>query len=139
MNEKLDSLVCVILSGGKGTRLQSVVQDVPKPMADISGEPFLSLLLTRMIAQGVKKFVLSVGYKRDVIINYYRENPIAGVDIQFAEEVEPLGTGGGIKHAASVLDSSNYLVLNGDSTCACLLYTSPSPRDATLSRMPSSA
>ena len=71
MNEKLDSLVCVILSGGKGTRLQSVVQDVPKPMADISGEPFLSLLLTRMIAQGVKKFVLSVGYKRDVIINYY--------------------------------------------------------------------
>ncbi|MCA6127315.1 hypothetical protein AI19_11915 [Thalassolituus oleivorans 4BN06-13] len=118
MNEKLDSLVCVILSGGKGTRLQSVVQDVPKPMADISGEPFLSLLLTRMIAQGVRKFVLSVGYKRDVIINYYRENPIAGVDIQFAEEVEPLGTGGGIKHAASVLDSSNYLVLNGDSTCA---------------------
>lgn len=115
---KLNSLVCVILCGGKGTRLQSVVQDVPKPMADINGEPFISLLVKRLVKQGVRKFVLSVGYKRESIINYFSTHEIDDVDIVFAPEESPLGTGGGIRNSAMMMDSEQYLVLNGDSTCA---------------------
>lgn len=118
ITNNLDSLVCIILCGGKGTRLQSVVQDVPKPMADIDGEPFISLLVKRLVNQGVRKFVLSVGYKRESIIGYFKSHNVDGVEIMIAEEETPLGTGGGIRNAAMSLNSDQYLVLNGDSTCA---------------------
>ncbi|TAN63416.1 D-glycero-D-manno-heptose 1-phosphate guanosyltransferase, partial [bacterium] len=61
----------IILAGGFGTRLKSVVSDVPKPMADINGRPFLAYLLSALSLSGVSKAILSVGYKHDVIQNYF--------------------------------------------------------------------
>ena len=55
----------VVLAGGLGTRLRSVVEDVPKPLAPVCGRPFLEYVLEYWIGQGVKRFILSVAYKRN--------------------------------------------------------------------------
>ena len=61
----------IILVGGMGTRLQSVVKDVPKPMADINGKPFLEYLMDNMLQYGATEFILCVGYLREVIMEYF--------------------------------------------------------------------
>lgn len=114
----------VILAGGFGTRLQSVVSDVPKPMADIHGSPFLELLLRRLAQQGVCRVVLSVGYRHEVIQQYFGDS-FASMEILYAIEQEPLGTGGGIQKALGMLQGADVFVLNGDTffdVCLADLY-----------------
>ena len=105
---------CVILVGGQGTRLRSVVQDIPKPMAGINGKPFLEYLLSFLNAQGCKRVVLSVGYKYEVIEQYFG-NQYLNLKIDYAVEKEPLGTGGGIKNSLSFITQNDFFLLNGDS------------------------
>lgn len=104
----------IILAGGKGTRLQSVVSQVPKPMALIGDQPFLSLLLKYLQKQGIERVVLSVGYMYEKIQEAYG-NEFNGISISYSIEDEPLGTGGAIAKAMSFTKSENILVLNGDS------------------------
>ncbi|MES2206964.1 MAG: sugar phosphate nucleotidyltransferase [Pseudomonadota bacterium] len=104
----------IILAGGLGTRLRAVVPHLPKPMAPINGRPFLEYQLDYWIAQGVRHFILSVGYKRNIIIKHfgrqYRE-----AQIEYAVEETPLGTGGALLLALQVLQPEQpFLVLNGD-------------------------
>ena len=90
----------IILAGGLGTRLRSVVSEVPKCMAPVAGKPFLWYLLKYLARYDVSKVVLSVGYLREVIykwIDEVRDDFSFGYD--YAVEEEPLGTGGGIKIA----------------------------------------
>ena len=61
----------VVLAGGLGTRLRSIVSDVPKPMAPIHGIPFLQYLLEYWLGQGIQEIILSVGYRSDKIQNYF--------------------------------------------------------------------
>jgi D-glycero-alpha-D-manno-heptose 1-phosphate guanylyltransferase len=103
----------IILAGGKGTRLQSVVNDLPKPMAPVNGKPFLWHLLSYLTQQGVSRFILSVGYKHRAIIDYFG-NSFNNAEIEYAIEQEPLGTGGGIKLAVSKVKSNQFWVINGD-------------------------
>jgi len=102
----------IILAGGMGTRLRSAVPGLPKPMAPIDGRPFLEHQMDYWIEQGVSRFVLSVGYLKEVIMNHfgvsYRATPL-----MYAIEDEPLGTGGGLLLAAQGLNEP-FLVLNGD-------------------------
>jgi len=105
---------CVILVGGQGTRLKSVVSDIPKPMADIGGKPFLEYLLCFLNYQGCSHCVLSVGYKHDVIENYFG-NQYLNIKLDYAIEEEPLGTGGGIKNSLRFIKENDFFLLNGDS------------------------
>ena len=105
----------IILAGGFGTRLQSVVKDVPKPMADINGKPFLHYLITSLKKNDVDKIVISVGYLQEKIIEYFGDNYL-DIDISYAKEDTPLGTGGAIKNSLQPIDLEKpVLVLNGDS------------------------
>ncbi len=104
----------VILAGGLGTRLRDVVPDLPKPMAPINGRPFLERQIDYWIGHGVNHFILSVGYRREVIMAHlgsrYRE-----ARIDYSVEETPLGTGGGLLLAIEKLDDrSPFLLLNGD-------------------------
>jgi D-glycero-alpha-D-manno-heptose 1-phosphate guanylyltransferase len=105
-------ITAIILAGGMGTRLRSVVTDVPKPMAPINGRPFLEHQMDYWIKHGVTQFVISVGYMKEVILDHfgvsYRNTPLT-----YAVEEQPLGTGGGLLLAAKGL-SEPFLVLNGD-------------------------
>jgi D-glycero-alpha-D-manno-heptose 1-phosphate guanylyltransferase len=107
-------LVAIILAGGFGTRLQSVVNDVPKPMAPVAGRPFLEWVLDHCLENGIKEAILSVGYKSETIINHFGKE-YKGIQIKHAVEHEPLGTGGAIRYAMEMLkDDKNCLILNGD-------------------------
>jgi D-glycero-alpha-D-manno-heptose 1-phosphate guanylyltransferase len=102
----------IILAGGMGTRLRSVVPDLPKPMAPISGRPFIEYQLDYWIDQGVDRFVVSVGYKKEVIMNHFGSS-YRSVPLIYAIEEEPLGTGGGLLLASQGLGEP-FLVVNGD-------------------------
>lgn len=103
----------IILAGGFGTRLQKVVNDVPKPMADINGRPFLSYLMDYLSSQDISKVLLSVGYKYEIIKNYFGLK-YKNLDIEYVIEAEPLGTGGALGKALKQTNENNVLVLNGD-------------------------
>ncbi len=104
----------IILAGGLGTRLRSVVSDVPKPMAPINGRPFLESLMDYWIDQGISRFILSVGYQCHVITEHFG-SAYRTAEVEYAIEYDRLGTGGGLLLAASKLrDEEAFLVLNGD-------------------------
>jgi D-glycero-alpha-D-manno-heptose 1-phosphate guanylyltransferase len=103
----------IVLAGGFGTRLKSVISNVPKPMAPIGGKPFLSYLLLLLSKKGVKKVIIAVGYLSDSIIEYYGDR-FEGMTLEYSLETEPLGTGGAIKLALNKVVSDHVLVMNGD-------------------------
>lgn len=106
--------VALILAGGLGKRLRSVVDDRPKPMALIQGRPFLAYQLDYWIGQGVSHFILSVGYKHEMIIDYFGQEH-NGATIEYVIEDKPLGTGGGLLLALQKSNiNSPFLFLNGD-------------------------
>jgi len=104
----------IILAGGFGTRLQSVFTDLPKPLAPVNGIPFLDYLLRYLKHFGLKKIILSVGYLSEKIEAHYH-SLFNGLEIFYAEEKIPMGTGGGIRLALETCDEKDVLVLNGDS------------------------
>ncbi len=104
----------IILAGGLGTRLRDTVPDLPKPMAPINGRPFLEHQMDYWIAQGVTRFVLSVGFRREQIVAHFGCE-YRGYEVAYAEEIEPLGTGGGLLQAVQKLKGdAPFLAMNGD-------------------------
>lgn len=106
----------IVLAGGLGTRLRSAVPDLPKPMAPVAGRPFLEHLLDQWIAQGVNRFVMSVGYRQEAITAHFGER-YHGAELIYAIEDQPLGTGGAVLAAARRLPAESadrILLLNGD-------------------------
>jgi len=103
----------VILAGGLGTRLKSVVKKIPKPMAPINGKPFLEYLLEYLKKNGIERVIISAGYKAEIISRYFGDK-FLGIDIEYAIEKEPLGTGGGILFAAKKISAYDFFLLNGD-------------------------
>jgi D-glycero-alpha-D-manno-heptose 1-phosphate guanylyltransferase len=104
----------IILAGGFGTRLQTVVSNLPKPMAPVNTIPFLNYQLRYLKHFGVKKIIFSVGYLFDKIQAYYKSE-FNGLQIEYVLEENPLGTGGGIRLAMGKCSDDLALVLNGDS------------------------
>lgn len=104
----------VVLAGGLGTRLRPAVPDVPKPMASVQGRPFCEWLLDYWIGQGIRRFVLSIGYMAEVFRSHFG-CAFGGAEIVYAVEDSPLGTGGALLNALRLVEHSvPCLVLNGD-------------------------
>ena len=104
----------MILCGGMGVRLRSVVSDRPKSMAEINGKPFLHYLLKQISNNGFKRVILCVGYKADLIENYFKDKYLK-LEIVYSKETEPLGTGGAVKLALPYAQSEYMMIMNGDS------------------------
>lgn len=116
MNKSYFDIPAVILVGGLGTRLRSVIGETPKPMVEVDGKPFLEYMIRSLVSQGIKKVILCVGYKNEYIIDYFKNWKSVDVDIAFSVEKSLLGTAGAVKNAErfiSIYDS--FLLLNGDS------------------------
>lgn len=103
----------VILAGGKGTRLSTILQDIPKPMAPVNGKPFLEYLISNLYDHGIRHFILSVGYIHQNIIDCFG-NKFRDANITYVIENEALGTGGAIKLAAKYTKNDKFWILNGD-------------------------
>ncbi len=106
----------VILCGGLGSRLKTVVADRPKPMADIHGRPFLSLIVDHFIRHGAKRFIFSTGHLGDMIEDWFVRHG-EGCETHFVRDPAPLGTGGALAATMSLVRSNPFWVLNGDSLC----------------------
>ncbi len=104
----------LILAGGFGTRLQSVISDVPKPLAPVAGRPMLEYLLLQLHRCGVKHVVLSLGFKYQLIRHQFGPE-YKGIELSYSVEATPLGTGGAIATALSLMSAPHFMVLNGDS------------------------
>lgn len=103
----------IVLAGGLGTRLQSVIPDLPKPMAPVGGRPFLAYVLRQLSEGGIRKAILSVGHKHETILTHFghRFGPLV---LDYSIESEPLGTGGAIVLALDHVDEEHVWVVNGD-------------------------
>ncbi|HTQ27645.1 MAG TPA: nucleotidyltransferase family protein [Puia sp.] len=103
----------IVLAGGLGTRLRSVVADLPKCMAPVAGKPFISYVIDYFRLHGTTSFILSLGYRHEAIQSYITDQ-YPHMDIRYSIENEPLGTGGAIRLACKQAKESSLLVLNGD-------------------------
>lgn len=111
----------IILAGGLGTRLREAVPDLPKPMAPVGGKPFLAFLIEYWSAQGIDRFVLSIGYRGETIRKFFGSR-YANAAIDYIEENTPLDTGGAALLAArSIPENEPFLLLNGDTYFAAEL------------------
>ncbi len=111
----LDDVTLVVLAGGLGTRLKSVVADRPKILAQIDGQPFLALLLSWIVSQGVKNVSFSLGYMSDLVVEQLQFYSVKyPININYVIESEPLGTLGGLSLALDNLETSEIIVINGD-------------------------
>ena len=103
----------VIMAGGKGTRIASLVSDVPKPMILICGKPILQYQIECLKAQGIKEIILVIGHLGNVIKSYFGEGEKYGVSITYIEETVPLGTAGALYYLNAKIKDA-FLLLNGD-------------------------
>lgn len=104
----------ILLAGGLGTRLRSVVNDRPKPMALIQGRPFMEYVIRELSMQGMGQIIFAVGYKGSMVEEYFGDGRAFGVKASYAYEETLLGTAGAIKNAARHLEGEQALVLNAD-------------------------
>lgn len=103
----------IILAGGLGTRLKSLVPDLPKAMAPVAGRPFLEILLCELERKGFRRIVISVGYLSDHIVSYCGSR-VRSLSISYVRENQPLGTGGAIRLALTQCLTDHAFVFNGD-------------------------
>lgn len=104
----------ILLAGGLGTRLRSVVSDRPKPMALIQGKPFMEYVVMELKRQGIDEIIFAVGYKGTMVEDYFKDGKAFGVRAAYAYEETLLGTAGAIRNAARFMTGETVLVLNAD-------------------------
>ncbi|MBF0354917.1 MAG: nucleotidyltransferase family protein [Alphaproteobacteria bacterium] len=105
----------ILLAGGLGARLASVLPGQPKCLAPVLGRPFLFHLFDQLYGQGVRRIVLSLGYRSDQIISALVDYRQTDLKIDHLVEAAPLGTGGGLRHVLGQTGHESLLVLNADS------------------------
>ena len=112
-----NQVVAVVLAGGFGTRVAHLLPGIPKPMAPVAGKPFLEWVARYLARQNIRNVVFSTGHLSDVIEDYFRKEPVLGIETRCVAETQPLGTAGGFLNAAQHASESPdaWLVLNGDS------------------------
>jgi D-glycero-alpha-D-manno-heptose 1-phosphate guanylyltransferase len=114
----LPLLDCIILAGGKGTRLAGIVTDVPKPLASVQGRPFLDYVLSSLAASGeIHRVVLALGHLAGKVTDHYNRYPPV-LPLCTVVEREPLGTGGALLNALGATTGDTLFALNGDSIIA---------------------
>lgn len=110
---RMNNLQTVILVGGRGTRLKSLTDNLPKPMVPVQGRPFLEILLRLLQRKGLSRFLLLTGYLHHMINDYFGNGSKFGIDIEYSVEPELLGTAGALKNAENLLENE-FLLVNGD-------------------------
>ena len=107
-------MICVIMAGGRGTRIAEINSAVPKPMIMISGKPILQWQIEALVSQNVKKIILAVGYLGNVIMDYFGAGERFGAEIKYIVEDSPLGTAGALGRLRGKIPGEDFLLVNGD-------------------------
>lgn len=103
----------IILAGGLGTRLRPLTENTPKPLLKIKGKPIVEHALLNFKKHGITDIVFSIGYRAEMVQEYFGDGGKWGMNISYCVEDQPLGTGGAIRKAAEGIKET-FLVINGD-------------------------
>jgi len=120
--QKIDILVTsgrfnmkvIILAGGLGTRLSEFTKKVPKPMVKINNKPILIHIMNHYIKFGFKEFIIAVGYKANIIKEYFKSPPIKKCKVQIIDTGNKSMTGGRLKRLKKYLDNDTFMMTYGD-------------------------
>lgn len=104
----------ILLAGGLGTRLRSVVSDRPKPMALIEGRPFMEYVTRALARDGITDIIFAVGYKGSMVEEHFGDGKRFGFHAAYAYEETLLGTAGAIRNAGRYITEDRFFVLNAD-------------------------
>ncbi len=116
----------VIIAGGEGTRLRPLTYEIPKPLIPVKGKPIVEYMVRDLAKNGVNEVVLAIGYKADMIMDYFKDGAGYGIKISYSVENEIMGTGGAAKKAIEEhfikkmhgrddgAELGDFLVVNGD-------------------------
>lgn len=117
MSVSPENISAVILAGGFGTRIKHLLGDLPKPMAQVKGKPFIEWIVRYLAAQKIRNVILSTGHLAETIEKYFQSQRVAGVNVNCVPETKPLGTAGGFLNAirGTIEKPAAWLVVNGDS------------------------
>lgn len=103
-----------IIAGGLGKRLRPLTEDRPKPLVEVAGKPIIEWQVEWLKRCGVSSFIVLAGYYREKLIEFLGSGSRFGVHVAYVIEDEPLGTGGAIKNAESIIGGETFIAVNGD-------------------------
>jgi UDP-N-acetylglucosamine diphosphorylase / glucose-1-phosphate thymidylyltransferase / UDP-N-acetylgalactosamine diphosphorylase / glucosamine-1-phosphate N-acetyltransferase / galactosamine-1-phosphate N-acetyltransferase len=112
MNEPVTK--AVVLAAGRGTRMRELTVSRPKPMMEVSGRPVLSYILEGLRDAGVRKILIVIGYKKEVVMNHFGDGSELGVEIVYAEQIRQDGTGKVVELAKDFCGSEPFILSYGD-------------------------
>ena len=105
---------CVILAGGKGTRISELSKVVPKPMIKVLGKPIIFRIINHYYKYGFKDFIIAAGYKKNFIINYFKKKKLKGLKIKVVDTGLNTMTGGRLKRLKKYLNDEIFMLTYGD-------------------------
>ena len=105
---------CVILAGGKGTRLSELTHKIPKPMVKINGTPIICHIINHYAKYGFKEFIIAAGYKQKIIKNYFKRNNFRDLKIDIIDTGQNTMTGGRLKRLQKYLKNETFMMTYGD-------------------------
>lgn len=104
----------VTLAAGRGTRMKELTEDCPKPMLPLAGRPMLAHQIERMEAAGVREALVVVGYRADIVKEYFAAHPPALAKVSYAVQEKQDGTGSAAKLARGFCGGDPFLMTYGD-------------------------
>ena len=105
---------CVILAGGKGTRISELSKEIPKPMINILGEPIIIKIMKQYSKHGIKDFIIAAGYKKEIIKNYFKKKKFKNWNVKVVDTGLKTMTGGRIKRLKKYLKNNTFMLTYGD-------------------------
>ena len=105
---------CVILAGGRGTRISELTKSIPKPMIKISGKPMLYHIMKHYSNYGVKDFIVAAGYKKNIIVDFFKKKKIPDWKVKVVDTGKNTMTGGRLKRLEKYLKNETFMLTYGD-------------------------
>ncbi|MFK5921230.1 MAG: sugar phosphate nucleotidyltransferase [Verrucomicrobiota bacterium] len=114
MSEEVKINKAVILAAGRGTRMKGLTEDIPKPMIEVQGSPILETIIRGLVENGVREVLVVVGYRPEVIKDYFGDGSAFGCEISYVTQVVQDGTGRVVDLAADFSAGDAFILSYGD-------------------------
>lgn len=105
---------CIILAGGKGTRISEISKDIPKPMIKILGKPIIWRIMKHYSKYGFREFIIAAGYKKKIIKDYFKKKKFKDWNVKVVDTGLNTMTGGRIKRLKKFIKEDNFMLTYGD-------------------------
>ena len=105
---------CIILAGGKGTRISEISKNIPKPMIKILGKPIILRIMEHYSKYGFRDFIIAAGYKKKIISDFFKKKKIKNCNVKVVDTGLNTMTGGRLKRLKKYINEKNFMMTYGD-------------------------